>query len=252
LRIAAIADTHGLKFKRPWANVFIHGGDMTAWGEYRETLNLGRELSSLETDEGMPPYDEVVIVPGNHDRALEQIRQSEYWTFGPHVHLLIDQTWEYGGLVFYGTPWTPWFEGVNEHWTAFMRSEDELRNRFENIPAEVDVLITHGPPKGILDMGKGSEALREAIERRRIRVHLFGHIHECGGRFEVNYPQDGGTRESFNISAIYQERQPAAGTKPREYAREPVELEMGKNRDEGLGTSHPTDDGPVCGDPGRD
>ncbi len=227
MKIAAISDTHGLDFARPWANVFIHAGDMTARGKYPETLVLGRKLGLENTDEGMPPYEEVVIVPGNHDNALAAFPQSRFWTFSNHTHLLIDQAWEYGGLVFYGSPWTPAFD---LRWAAFTLTENQMRDRFENIPAEVDVLITHGPPKGILADGKGSEALREAVERRNIRVHLFGHIHERGGQFEVNYPQDGGTRTSYNISAISPQAQPTSGRRTKEIAWPPLELEIQERR----------------------
>lgn len=226
MKIAAISDTHGLEFNRPWANVFIHAGDMTAWGEYPETLVLGRKLAFEGTEDGMPPYDEVILVPGNHDNALAAFPKSELWTFSKHTHLLIDQAWEYNGLVFYGSPWTPRFVGQNPQFMAFTATEDQMRDRFENIPAEVDVLITHGPPKGILDNGQGSEALREAVERRRIRVHLFGHVHEQGGQFKVNYPQDGGTRESYNISSIAPETRPTRGRRPKEIAWPPMEFEL--------------------------
>ena len=89
-----------------------------------------------------------------------------------------------------------------------MRTEDELRRRYLNMPTEVDVLITHGPPKGILDNGNGSVALREAIEMRKIRKHIFGHIHECGGQSFSETLRDGAAeyvRESYNVSAILEQ-----------------------------------------------
>jgi Icc-related predicted phosphoesterase len=58
------------------------------------------------------------------------------------------------------------------------------------IPYNLDVLITHGPPFGILDQTApgdphlGCEELFNAIEEKKPRVHLFGHIHGGAGTFE--------------------------------------------------------------------
>jgi Icc-related predicted phosphoesterase len=58
------------------------------------------------------------------------------------------------------------------------------------IPDSLDVLITHGPPFGILDqtapgeMHLGCKELLMAVEMKRPRVHLFGHIHGGAGTFE--------------------------------------------------------------------
>lgn len=202
IRIAAIADTHGLPFLHPLADVFIHAGDMTAWGEWPETAAVAREL-------GKEKYEAVLLVPGNHDNALEQRPQAELFPFLPNTHLLIDKAWEYRGLLFYGSPWTPYFEGVNPHWRAFMGSEDELRQRFRNMPEEIDVLITHGPPRGVLDNGCGSEALRDAVERRIVRKHIFGRLHEQGGRSRPSVQRDGSIRTSYNVAAITGRTQPA-------------------------------------------
>jgi predicted phosphohydrolase len=64
------------------------------------------------------------------------------------------------------------------------------------------VLITHGPPKRILDNDQGSVALREAIEKRKIRWHLFGHIHECGGMAYEQTQVDGSRRDSHNVAIM--------------------------------------------------
>ncbi len=194
MKIAALSDTHGLHFKLPVADVLIHAGDMTNWGTWTETAAIGRMLGER--------YAAVLLVPGNHDDAFEAFPKIELFPFAPTTHLLMDEVWEHEGLVFYGSPWTPVFEGVNPDCMAFMASEETLRRRFEQMPMEIDVLITHGPPHGILDCNCGSIALREAIEKRRIRKHLFGHIHECGGKRAKTKQQDGSERESYNISAI--------------------------------------------------
>src|ERR1035437_7388616 len=67
----------------------------------------------------------------------------------------------------------------------------EIASKWALIPDDVQVLITHGPPHGILDevvspRGKdqGCEALRERIvSLPALRLHAFGHIHEAYGTF---------------------------------------------------------------------
>ena len=61
---------------------------------------------------------------------------------------------------------------------------------WDQIPYGLDVLITHGPPFGILDqVAPGGEhlgcaELLESVEQKKPKVHLFGHIHGGAGTFE--------------------------------------------------------------------
>lgn len=86
------------------------------------------------------------------------------------------------GYTFWGSPWT-----VEHNPGAFTRkSEAELARRFAEIPDSCDVLITHSPPYGALDMAGytrhvGSESLLAAVQRVRPQLHLFGHLHDCYG-----------------------------------------------------------------------
>ena len=69
----------------------------------------------------------------------------------------------------------------------FMATEQKLATMYEEMPAAIDVLITHGPPWGILDPGwkaahAGSTTLREAVNVRSVKHHVFGHLHAAGGR----------------------------------------------------------------------
>jgi Icc-related predicted phosphoesterase len=72
---------------------------------------------------------------------------------------------------------------------AFNRQRGaEIKAYWDKIPADVDVLITHGPPYGILDktlfqMHVGCEELRNAVQERiQPKIHAFGHIHEAYGQ----------------------------------------------------------------------
>ncbi|KAF2026145.1 hypothetical protein EK21DRAFT_92686 [Setomelanomma holmii] len=86
-------------------------------------------------------------------------------------------------LKVYASPYTPKFNGY-----AFPYTEEEDRfNADANpIPAEVDIVITHGQPflpenhNFTLDVNKdglhcGCEKLADAIRRARPRLHCFGH-----------------------------------------------------------------------------
>jgi Icc-related predicted phosphoesterase len=58
------------------------------------------------------------------------------------------------------------------------------------IPANTDILITHGPPYGILDKNRvgfsaGCQSLKRAVKRIHPKLHVFGHIHEAGGMVEM-------------------------------------------------------------------
>jgi hypothetical protein len=88
------------------------------------------------------------------------------------------------GLRIWGSPVTPL------DWGAFGPETAEERERlFSRIPQETDVLITHGPPRGILDAAsrqkkpRGCDQLLAAVRRVRPRLHVFGHIHEQYGMF---------------------------------------------------------------------
>jgi Icc-related predicted phosphoesterase len=85
-------------------------------------------------------------------------------------------------VKFYGSPWQPAFND----WAFNLPRGKPLAEVWAKIPEGVDVLITHGPPKGFGDetkggKGEGCEDLLERVRAARPRLHLFGHIHESGG-----------------------------------------------------------------------
>lgn len=195
LKIAAISDTHGRQgWRLPECDVFIHAGDMTAGGTLPETAAFAEWLNGIVQQLGSPRY--AIIVPGNHDKCFQETPELAWCLFGPNVHVLVDQSLTIEGVTFYGSPWTPPF--CEWH---FMATEDRLETIFSAIPDEVDVLITHGPPAGILDPGwkkehAGSRSLRMAVGKRSIRHHVFGHLHGAGGQ-----SRRVGETEFHNVSA---------------------------------------------------
>ena len=59
-----------------------------------------------------------------------------------------------------------------------------IRNVWKDrIPNGTDIVLTHGPPKGHLDLGgKGCEWLLHELWRIKPRVVVFGHIHQSRGQ----------------------------------------------------------------------
>lgn len=68
-----------------------------------------------------------------------------------------------------------------------LSSAADRASLYAKIPEEVDILITHGPPHGILDRRTadanhaGCPQLLEAVTRLKPKVHVFGHVHGAHG-----------------------------------------------------------------------
>jgi hypothetical protein len=85
----------------------------------------------------------------------------------------------------YGSPWQPEFYS----WAFnLQRNSIELSGKWEAIPDNTDILVTHGPAFGTLDTvtgrqydNLGCELLAERIERLKPKIHVCGHIHSGYG-----------------------------------------------------------------------
>jgi predicted phosphohydrolase len=176
LRIVCLSDTYGLhrQIAVPPGDVLIHAGDLTSHGSLDELHDLNDWLGDL-------PHSHKLLIAGNHDWCCQQ-EPERAQALLTHATYLADAGTSIADLRFYGSPWTAGFGG----W-AFTRSPLALGYHWAELPDEIDVLITHGPPLGGLDQNAkgehlGDEALAEAVRRVRPRVHIFGHIHEGYGR----------------------------------------------------------------------
>ncbi len=109
---------------------------------------------------------------------------------------------EIEGLKIWGSPVSPISPKFGDDWAFNIERGPEIRRYWEQIPANVDILITHCPPFGILDkngMGdnEGCKDLADLIENKiRPRIHIFGHIHEAYGQVQI------GTTNYINASAV--------------------------------------------------
>ncbi len=179
MRLVVISDTHGLHSRvmdLPDGDVLIHAGDF---------MNSGydvQDILSFNTWLGEQPFEHRVVCAGNHDRYFESAPQQAR-SLLPNAVYLENSGVTINGITFWGSPYTPAFL----NW-AFMYPRGSAAQRYwDVIPDNLDVLITHGPPFGILDQTApgeahlGCEELRDAVERKKPKVHLFGHIHGGAG-----------------------------------------------------------------------
>lgn len=185
-RIILISDTHGYfpdTKHFPEADVVIHSGDfMTSGYKHSEVKDFGKWFSNLN-------YKTKIFVAGNHDRMFESDKKYCLSKFSSEVIYLENDSVEIDGLRYHGSPITPWFYA----W-AFNVYPEYIKKYWDIIPDDTNVLITHGPPKGILDSltvsrpgmsppGEplGCPELRNRVEELKdLKLHVFGHIH--GGK----------------------------------------------------------------------
>ncbi len=96
------------------------------------------------------------------------------------------------GITFYGTPWHE-YRGFWDRASAFGIDALSLEEKWKKIPSDIDVLITHVPPLGVLDWKKkrmGSPILpKYSIEKVKPKLHVFGHCHTGTG--VAKYAADG-------------------------------------------------------------
>lgn len=188
LKIVCISDTHNCneQISVPDGDILIHAGDATITGTVDEIVLFNEWFTNL-------PHKYKVFVAGNHDWLFETNNRFARNLLDKSIIYLQDSSVEIEGLKIYGAPWQPRFFD----WAFNLNRGAEMAEKWELIPDDVDVLITHGPPNGILDEvprknfieNTGCEELIKKVEKLRLnnlKLHIFGHIH-CGyGTTEEN------------------------------------------------------------------
>lgn len=168
MRILHISDTHSkhnLLQNLPKADVIVHSGDASFSGSDSEMLDFLNWFCDLD-------YLYKIFVAGNHDDCLygEQIEG-----LPDNCHYLCNSGIEIEGIQFWGVPLFVGNALKNGHTKQVM----------EKIPQNIDILISHRPPYGILDFDNfinyGCQDLLKAVKRINPRYHLFGHIHAHNG-----------------------------------------------------------------------
>lgn len=176
-RVICLSDIHGLtdRLVVPDGDVLLIAGDLTSRGTAAQVTQVNAWLGTLS-------HANKVVIAGNHDFLFERQPELARSLLTNAIYLQDSETMV-AGLRIYGAPWQPRFFD----WAFNLNRGADLKAKWDCIPAGTDVLITHGPPVGILDRvvrdrsNVGCEDLLQAVKRVRPTVHLFGHIHEGYG-----------------------------------------------------------------------
>ncbi|KAI1388826.1 Metallo-dependent phosphatase [Hypoxylon trugodes] len=196
IRIVCISDTHCTQPSLPEGDILLHAGDLTNKGSFEE---IQAQLGWLKE----APHKYKVVIAGNHDVLLDpayvkrfpdRIYEGEGTSqtdlnWGDIIYLnrsSIKLDFPNGrSLDIYGSPLT-------EQFGTWAFQYPPIRDVWTNsIPKGTDILLTHGPPRGHLDLGgKGCRFLLKEIWRVRPRLVVFGHIHADHGQQAITYSSD--------------------------------------------------------------
>lgn len=216
----------------PEADMLLHTGDFTQTGGEEEVKSFNNWLGSLRSK-----YKHIVVIYGNHEFQMLSRQNAELIThitskeflrqqLSNATAVLINETVEIEGVRIHGSGWNPWQVAGdpdqcipkiwdNSHYNVTSGGEGQQR---QQIPDEVDVLMTHEPARYILDCVENSKStwgssmqLREAIITKKPKVHLFGHLHEQNGHYQkksssfwsLNGNFEGGVRAKLSCGKIY-------------------------------------------------
>lgn len=211
MRLILISDTHSLHNKMIYndyskfivpnqENILIHSGDCTNVGKENEIINF---VTWFENIQG---FTKKIFIAGNHDFGFEHYNGVRHHYEAPWLHHILnedklsesnviylhDSEYIFDSselkipIKFYGSPWQPEFF----NWAFNLpRNGVELKKKWEEIPVDTDILITHGPPHMLRDFVPqhnvlrhvGCELLYNRVTQIKPLVHVFGHIHYAHG-----------------------------------------------------------------------
>ena len=209
MNIACFSDTHTkhgewynqlpdeIKLKFDEADMLIHTGDFTEIGDYVS-------VDAFLTWFSKRPNKHKVLIAGNHDFYFDTDDTPKNRYNFPTTDLDVqDMLEKYPNIVYlnnaeviidgfkiWGSPTNKWF-----HDWAFNRHEgDDIKRYWDLIPEDTDILMTHGPAYGILDLCPqgdklvhlGDKDLLEAVQRVKPKLFCFGHIHEGYGLVTID------------------------------------------------------------------
>ena len=197
--IDSVSDLHGSYPRMKGGDLLIVAGDLTAADLGHQYAHFRMWLQDLK-------YRKKIVVAGNHDGLIQGGRWNIDRPEG--FDYLQDQAIEFEGLKIYGSPWTPSFCD----WHFMKMRGQELREIWGLIPRDTDILITHGPPNGILDQVEPGEEhlgcidLWLAVKKIKPMMHVFGHIHGGYGQKTIEYGQknpENGRKKTIFVNAAH-------------------------------------------------
>ena len=209
VRLVHISDTHGFHrhIQPVKGDVLLHTGDFTNYGTVEEIEDFNNWLGEMRRY-----YKYIIVIAGNHDwgdagKGCEagKIPPKDMYS-GDYLKsklsnckMLCHESVVVDGISIFGSGWDCWQSAGDPDKNSSKRLTDTLPGveccytRFNLIPSGVDVLLTHCPPRNILDCVEGSlspwgssKQLTAELVKKSPKVHLFGHLHEQRGFFEKN------------------------------------------------------------------
>ena len=188
MKITFISDTHnkhnhltskGMGNILGSGDVLVHAGDITSMGKEHEIQNFLNWFARTD-------FKHKIFIAGNHDFGFEHGFEIDQEFKDMGVIYLQDSEVTIDGVKFYGSPWQPEFYD----WAFNLpRNGEEMKARWDAIPERTDILVTHGPPYGYLDIPGGQsirvgcEMLRHRVDEIKPKIHVFGHIHGANGYY---------------------------------------------------------------------
>lgn len=181
MKIALISDSHGMLPELfPDCDAIIHAGDIGIDGIHQRKWYQDTFFPWVQRAK-VPFY----ATWGNHDFTEKVTRELEE-SAPANLDIVVDQSRTIGGLKFWFSPWSPVFG----NW-AWMKPDLQLVGRYNMIPEDTQVIISHGPPKGAGDKcldgyRAGSLSLRDRmLTLPNLKMVVCGHIHEDMGLHHI-------------------------------------------------------------------
>ena len=177
MKIDCISDLHGHLPELEGGDLLIVAGDLTAHDMTEEHKFFFKWLLQQN-------YKQKILIAGNHDGSLHGLYRNK--SEATDLEYLLDSGYEFDNLKIWGSPWTPTFF----NWYFMKDRGEDIKKMWDLIPDDTDILVTHGPPYGILDYvggdNQGCLDLLHAVRRVKPKLHIFGHIHEGYGQTEID------------------------------------------------------------------
>jgi hypothetical protein len=240
-RVLILSDTHGVPLQPPSINpdVVIHCGDLTdgsLLAEFNTTIasltsinaslkiaipgnhdfTLDAAAFTQKVTEANPPLDEADVIRfyGSPGEARQRILDAGIILLDEGIHTF--HLPNGAKLTLYASPFTPsigcgWgFQYHPDTKHDFALSSTSLDT---NTSSNIDIALTHGPPRGILDRtsnreNAGCPQLFAAVAAARPKLHCFGHIHEGWGARKVRWrdPETYMNRQPSHLNSIDNEK----------------------------------------------
>ena len=156
-------------------DILLLAGDLTNRGKESELIHCNNWLAKQD-------FTHKVVIPGNHDITFEtKWPWAESKLFNADA-ILDQELYVADGIKIWGEPRQPFFYD----WAFNVRRGDMKKQCWDKVPPDIDILLTHGPPWGVLDQNEqgvhcGDVAQREWILEYQPRMVVCGHIHPGRG-----------------------------------------------------------------------